>query len=227
MSFNVSFIIKAVDSFSAPMQAVKNSLASVKAKVDQVGQSLDKAGRKMRNFGGGMTVGVTAPIIAAGVMAIKTAGDIESMGIAFETMLGSQEKANKLMKDLIDYAAKTPFEMPEIGQAARTLLAFNVSAENILPTLSRLGDIAAGANIPMNDLALIFGKVLSKGKLQAEELNQMSERGIPIMSFLEKQLGKSKAEIYKMGEQGKISAKFVVDAFAAMTSEGGLFFKMT
>jgi tape measure domain-containing protein len=228
MSFNISYIIEAVDAFSPVAKQIKDSLGEIRKEAEKTGKSIAYTmGKKLKDFGGEMSMKFTAPLVALGTIAIKTAGDLEMLGVSFETMLGSKQKSDALMKGLVTYAAATPFEMPEVGQAAKVLLAFNVSAENVIPTLKMLGDIASGTGTPINELGLIFGKVLAKGKLQAEELNQMSERGIPLMGFLEKILHKSKGEIYKMGEQGKLSSKYVVDAFVQMTSKGGLFYQMT
>nr|DAD88513.1 MAG TPA: UBA2-like domain protein [Podoviridae sp. cttxo15] len=48
-----------------------------------------------------------------------------------------------MLQNLSDFAAKTPFELPEVRQNAKQLLAMGVSAENIIPTMKALGDVAS------------------------------------------------------------------------------------
>ena len=71
-----------------------------------------------------------------------------------------------------------------------------------------MGDIAAGSRNRLADLVQIYGKAMAKGKVQTEELNQLSERGVPILDTLVELAAKygheiSKEDVYKAAEKGQ------------------------
>ena len=75
--------------------------------------------------------------------AIGFNAQMEQARIGFATMLGSAEKAQKFLDDLADFAVKTPFEYPELLEAAKRMLAYGFAAEEVLPTLRAVGDASA------------------------------------------------------------------------------------
>ena len=157
---------------------------------------------------------------------VTLADNLEQAKIAFTTMLWSEEKAIALLEDLSDFSAKTPFELPEVRQNAKQLLAMGVSAENIIPTLKALGDVASWTGADMSRLAMNYGQVITQGKLTSRELKDFLVNGVPLLDELAKNAGKSKEEIQNMISSGQISANDVTKAFETMTSEGGKFADM-
>lgn len=158
--------------------------------------------------------------------AIKVAtvrGEFQQLEIAFSTMLGNKQKADALMQQLIDTAATTPFGMNDIANSAKQLLAYGAEADKVNETLVRLGDIAAGLSIPINDLAYLYGTTMVQGRLYTQDLNQFLNRGIPLVDELAKQFGVTKGEVKQLVEQGKVGFPEVEKAIVAMTSEGSKF----
>jgi tape measure domain-containing protein len=172
--------------------------------------------------GGAILAGMGALVVKSS----KLAGEMEQTEIAFETFLGSGEKMRQVIGDLNEFANKTSFTNDEIIKTGRTLLAANVPAEELTGTLKMIGDIAAGTKVPIQDLGAIYSKVMNKGKLQAEELNQLAERGIPIIDQLSKEFGVTKQQVFELGSKGKITSDVMVKAFRSMTKEGGKFFNL-
>ena len=150
-------------------------------------------------------------------------GEYQQLEIAFNTMLGSKSKGDALMAQLIDTAAKTPFEMKEIAEASKMLLAYGMEGDKVNETLIRLGDIAAGLSIPIKDLAFLYGTTMVQGRLYTQDLNQFLGRGIPLADELAKQFGKNKSEVKKLVEEGKIGFPEVQKAIEALTGEGSKF----
>ena len=157
---------------------------------------------------------------------ISLADNLEQAKNAFTTMLWSAEQAETMLQNLSDFAAKTPFELPEVRQNAKQLLAMGVSAENIVPTMKALGDVASWTGADMSRLAMNYGQVITQGKLTSRELKDFQVNGVPILDELAKNAGKSKEEIQNMISSGQISANDVTRAFETMTSEGGKFADM-
>lgn len=150
-------------------------------------------------------------------------GEYQQLEVAFETMLGSKSKADALMGQLIDTAAKTPFEMSEVAEASKMLLAYGMEGNKVNETLIRLGDIAAGLSMPLKDLAFLYGTTMVQGRLYTQDLNQFLGRGIPLADELAKQFGKNKSEVKKLVEEGKIGFPEVQKAIEALTGEGSKF----
>lgn len=150
-------------------------------------------------------------------------GEFQQLEIAFSTMLGNKQQADALMQQLIDTAATTPFGMNDIANSAKQLLAYGAEADKVNETLVRLGDIAAGLSIPINDLAYLYGTTMVQGRLYTQDLNQFLNRGIPLVDELAKQFGVTKGEVKQLVEQGKVGFPEVEKAIVAMTSEGSKF----
>ena len=214
-------------------------MADLKIRIKAVTQGLDKglqgAKSKLKGFGAAMgrtfTIGKAGALGIIGAFAALTSkvvaagAKFEQTSVAFATMLGNADRASKVLDKLAEFSTKTPFEPDEVFKAAKTLMAFGASAEDSVDIIKRIGDVSAGSGKDLNELARIYGKVFVKGKAQAEELNQFSEAGIPIIKELQKQYNATASEIFKMGSQGKISFNDIDQAFRNMTSEGGIFFK--
>ncbi|MBG8552359.1 tape measure protein [Hymenobacter sp. BT594] len=148
---------------------------------------------------------------------------MEKANVNFEVMLGSAEKAREVLGGLKQFADTTPFEFPEVQEAAKKLLAFNTPASELKSTLRSLGDIAAGVDAPIGEIAEIYGKARVQGRLFQEDINQLTGRGIPIIQELAKQFKVSDGEVKKLVETGKVGFPNIQKAFADLTSEGGKF----
>ena len=157
---------------------------------------------------------------------IAVRSQFQQLEISFGTMLKSKEKANALMSQMADLAAKTPFGLEEVSEGAKRLLAFQVPAEEVTETLRRMGDVAAGLGVPMGQLIHVYGQVKAQGKLMTNDLYQFMNAGIPIIAELSKVVGKSETEIKDMVSAGKIGFPEVQAVIKNMTNEGGLFFNL-
>jgi len=139
--------------------------------------------------------------------------------VSFTTMLWSADKAKDMIKDLSEFAAKTPFELSWIRDSAKQLLAMWVQAEDMIPTLKSLWDVSAWLNVPLERLALNYWQVLTQGKLTWKELRDFTTAWVPLLDELSKNLNKSKTEIQDLISEWKVSADDVVKAFRTMTDE--------
>lgn len=157
---------------------------------------------------------------------INIRGEFQKTEIAFGTMLKSTDKAKALMGQMVELAAKTPFSLQDVSTGAKQLLAFQVPAEQVVDTLTRMGNIAAGLGVPLGRINLVYGQVMAKGKLAGDDLRQFTEAGIPMLAELAKKFNTSTAEISKMVTAGKIGFKDVQDVLFSMTNEGGMFFNL-
>lgn len=150
----------------------------------------------------------------------------EQAEIAFGVFLGSASAAKDMIEELRDLAKETPLEFAEVRDAAKRLSAFGIEASKIVPTMRTLADVSAGLQIPIGDLAYLFGTIKTQGKAMTVDLMQFANRGIPIWEELGKVTGKTGAELRKLVESGGVGFPQIESAFRNMTSEGGKFFQM-
>jgi tape measure domain-containing protein len=175
-----------------------------------------KAGIGTALAGGAAAMGV-------GVKAVNAAADFEQTKVAFATMIGDAGKAEQTLAKLRELGAQTPFEFPELADAGRKLIAFGESADSVPETMRRIGDVSAGVQAPVNEIAELYGKARVQGRLFAEDINQLTGRGIPIIQELAKQFGVSDSQVKKLVESGQVGFPNIERAFIDMTSQGGKF----
>ena len=147
----------------------------------------------------------------------------QQLEISFTTMLGSEQKAGALMNQLVQTAAKTPFDMSTITNGAKQLLAYGTAANEVNDILVHLGDISAGLNVPLGDLVYLYGTTMSQGRMYTMDLRQFMGRGIPMAEELGKIMGKTTQEVQQAVTDGKVGADLVKKAIINMTEEGGKF----
>lgn len=171
--------------------------------------------------------GITAPVAAMGMAQIYkglgAAGKFEQTTIAFETMIGSVEETQKVLKDLTEFAAKTPFEMPEIEQAARGLIMFGERGDELMETLDILGNAASGTSSDFGMLALIFNQVRGVGRLLTQDFRQLSTRGVMSLQDIADHFGVTTAEAQKMLSAGQVSFEDLRSILKRASEEGGRF----
>jgi len=218
------------------MATMKSLMVVVGAKTEGFQKGIEKSAATLKSFekrvectqklAKGLIAGfaaVSAAAVGLGIKSVQLAGKVEQTEVAFTTMLGSAEKAQEMLKGLQQFAATTPFQFEGISDAAKKLIAFGISAEETIPTLKRIGDISAGIGAPIGEIAELYGKARVQGRLFAEDINQLTGRGIPIIQELAKQFGVAESEVKKLVESGQVNFKNLEQAFISLTSEGGKF----
>lgn len=157
---------------------------------------------------------------------VSVRGQFQQLEIAFETMLGSGSKAKALMDQMAETAAKTPFDLQGVAGGAKQLLAYGESADKVNDTLVRLGNIASGLSIPLNDIVYLYGTTMVQGRLYAQDVRQFTGRGIPLVKELAAMYGKTAEEINAMVSEGKIGFPEVEKVIKKLTDQGGQFYNL-
>lgn len=159
--------------------------------------------------------GIGASIAAIGVASVKQAANLERVTTAFTNMLGSAEKSSAFIKDLQNFAAKTPFEFTQVTAAAQKFLAFGFTAEQVIPTLTAVGDAAAGVGLGaegIDRVTLALGQMAAKSKVQSDEMLQLTEAGIPAWQMLADKIGTSVPDAMDKVSKGAVDAQTGISA---------------
>lgn len=158
-----------------------------------------------------------------GLSTIKAAGDLEKMTVELGALLGSATLGRYELMKLQDFANKTPFELPGIVNSAKLLTGFGVTLKEMPDLLNVLGNIAAGTGKPLEELAMIFGRVQAETKLNTRTLNELNNAGINIGPSLAKNLHIPLSQLRKTVEDGKVSFDMFNKALVAIQAPGGVF----
>ena len=209
------------------MSVVANVAINVDSRgaVSKLRQVQQGAQQTERAVGGlGAAIGKLA-VAFAGVQAIKfvftQAAQLQTQARSLEILAGSAEKAGKIIKELQDLGAITPFTSTELIDSAKRLQAFGVETEKVVETTRRLADASGATGAELSGLVTAYGQVQAKGRLQGEELLQFQERGIALQEELRKMYGMTGEEFQKALSKGQVSAKAVEVALINLTNAGG------
>lgn len=206
---------------------LKKSLREANAfedSMDGINKKSKSAGASLKSAFGGLAIAAGVAFIGKEILTLGI--NMEQTRVSFETFLGSKSAANKVIDELNEFSNVTPFTNDQVISAGKQLLAFGLEAEKLKPTLRAIGDISAGTGKDFNELSSIYGKAMTSGIIQGEELNQLSEAGIPIIKEFAKMFGVQETAIKKMGSEGKITFADLETAFSNMSGEGGMFFNL-
>lgn len=201
-----------------------NSFGVLNNKLKELDITLQSTGQNMSAVGGGMSVAITAPILAGAGAGLKFNATMEDFTANFETMLGSADKAQSMLAELSDFAKSTPFEMAGLADSAKILLNFGIDSKDVMNTIGMLGDVSMGNQEKLSRITLAFGQIQSTGRLMGQDLNQLINSGFNPLQVISEKTGRSMANLKKDMEDGAISADMVTGAFKSATSEGGMFF---
>lgn len=200
---------------------VKRGVREMSQTMEQEGISIEKMFERIKTAAALSIAGFSAKEFVQQVATVR--GEFQKLEVAFTTMLGSADKANALMNQLVQTAATTPFDLQGVAGGAKQLLAYGVAADDVNDTLIHLGDIAAGLSLPLNDLVYLYGTTITQGRMFTMDLRQFMGRGIPLADELAKQFGVAESEVAGLVSAGKVGAEEFKKAIMSMSSEGGKF----
>ena len=202
-------------------RGVQDGISQTARAVEQQGQSIENVFSRIKSVASVAFAGFTAKEIISTLGTVR--GEFQQFEIAFETMLGSGQKAKGMISDLANLAASTPFDMKGVVNGAKQLLAYGFAANEITDTMRRLGDISAGLGLNLQDLTWLYGTTMVQGRLFTRDLMQFTGRGIPLTEELAKQFGVTKDKVSELVTAGQVGFPEVKKAIESLTNEGGKF----
>lgn len=249
-------IAKMFQQLNSDVKAMRKSLDSIDSKnVRRVGDDLEtvskqskKATSGIKGFAdkcnkmtgalsaiaavqlGSVFTGMAGGILNMGIASVQAAAQMRQYEIAFQTMLKSAEAGTQMLRDLQQFAAETPFDVPGVVSAGQQLMAFGFKAEEIIPMLTNLGDAASGLGLGtegVSRLAYALGQMQTSGKLNAQDMMQLTSAGISAWDMLAQAAGKTVAEMKDLCSKGAIDSKAAVQTIVTGMNEqfGGMMAK--
>jgi tape measure domain-containing protein len=218
--------IAAIDGsqFHAELRAMRSDLNNFTSSMQTQGAQIESFANKATAAAAGFFSTQAAFGFVKSMVDVR--GEFQKIEIAFNTMLGSKEKADQLMAEAVKLAAITPFTLQDVASGAKQLLAYGFAANDITKDLTMLGNVAAGVGSQLGDLTYLYGTLRASGRVTQVDINQFAGRGIPIYEELAKVLNITTAEVRNYVSAGKIGFPQVEKAFQNMTGQGGKFFNL-
>lgn len=249
-------IAKMFQQLNSDVKAMRKSLDSIDSKnVRRVGDDLETVSKQSKKATGGIKgfadkcnkmtgalsaiaavqlgsvfTGMAGGILNMGIASVQAAAQMRQYEIAFQTMLKSAEAGTQMLRDLQQFAAETPFDVPGVVSAGQQLMAFGFKAEEIIPMLTNLGDAASGLGLGtegVSRLAYALGQMQTSGKLNAQDMMQLTSAGISAWDMLAQAAGKTVAEMKDLCSKGAIDSKAAVQTIVAGMNDqfGGMMAK--
>lgn len=210
--------------FLRRLREVENGVKNTSKQIEQSGLGIEELFNRMTRAAAAFGAGFTAKELISNIAQVR--GEFQQLEVAFKTMLGSEDKANALMQQLVKTAATTPFDLQGVANGAKQLLAYGENVENVNDDLIRLGNIAAGFSQPLGDIVYLYGTTMTQGRLYTADLNQFTGRGIPMIRELAKVFGVAEGEVKSLVEAGKVGFPEVQKVIQNLTNEGGMFYNL-
>lgn len=210
--------------FLRRLREVENGVKNTSKQIEQSGLGIEELFNRMTRAAAAFGAGFTAKELISNIAQVR--GEFQQLEVAFKTMLGSEDKANALMQQLVKTAATTPFDLQGVANGAKQLLAYGENVENVNDDLIRLGNIASALSQPIGDIVYLYGTTMTQGRLYTQDLNQFTGRGIPMIRELAKEFGVAENEVRGLVEAGKVGFPEVQKVIQNLTNEGGMFFNL-
>lgn len=217
---------------------LKDLITGKMAEIVAQGERMDA---KLSNIGGGGKGGMMQSVLGANLLtgaiqrgagaitdfakeSIIAFGELEQFQTSLTTMFkGNRDEADALIQRLQEFAKTTPFELTEIQDATKMMIAYGSTSGSVVNEMRMLGDISSGVGAPLKDIAYLYGTLRTQGKAYAMDIRQFAGRGIPIIEALAKQFKVSKNEVMDLVSKGKVGFKEVEAALNSLTEKGGQF----
>lgn len=210
------------------IRSVQDALDMADRSSARLSSGVGGLGKALRSIPGAEFFMNSIVALTTGVGIVSKMGmEAEKTATSFNVLVGSEEKAAKMLGELNKYADNTLWDRSTTQEAAKTMLGFGVSTESVVNDLKMLGDVAMGDKNKMQQLALVFGQISAAGKLQGQDLLQLINAGYNPLLDISELTGRSVAQLKEDMSKGLVTFDMVRAAFQKATGEGGKFANMT
>lgn len=219
-------------SFVAAIQAniddFQRNLDRAQARMDifanTIGKRVAEVGQTFQNVGGKLSI-LTAAITALGVSSIKTFGDIQSLKMGLEAIMGSAEEAEKEFTKLLEVAKLPGLGLKEAVKGSVALQSAGFSADEARRSLMAFGNALAtvGKGAPELDLVnLALTQLQNKASGFGQDLRQLTEQLPQLRGAMTEAFGTADSEeIAKLGYTGSQVVKMLTDEFEKLPKVTG------
>lgn len=219
-------------------------LVRIGADISQFSRNMNAATKRMSAFGrmanssSGLTVGklgaiggaalalhTTMRTLRSGVEKAFTRIDtMEQFERVMTTMLDPSEDVNDILNTINDTVTGTAYGLDDGARAVQRFVTSGVDVHKATDAIAAWGDSVAfygdGSVATYNTVVDALSKMNTKGSVQMEELNRITEAGIPALDIYADATGQSVDEVAKQMQAGELDASEFMDTMTEALSEG-------
>ena len=176
-----------IDNATKPLQWIKNQIFSIQGLIT------------------GLATGVAAKQLV--IDPISLADQMETASIGFETMFGDAAKAENMMNKIKDFAAKTPFDTSGVISSVQQMMRAGWTEDTVMQDMEKIGNAAAAAGQGtegVQGIVLALQQMRMAGKLNAQDMMQLTNRGVKAWDYVAKAIGTTIPEARALSEKGLI-----------------------
>lgn len=205
---------------SKPGQSFQKELS---ADIGKTTSAFSEMGNSLKNIGLGVAQ-ASLGSLAATMSGVATKGlnlgsMLEQNKLSFKALTGSAEGSRTVLSSVADFAANNPFQMLDVSNVAREMVAMSVPAQDIAEHLKTVGNVAVASGGDIKGIGHVFSQVAAQGKLMTQDMYQLVNQGVAIMPALARVTGKSMEELRDDMAKGKISFELMTKAMKAIVPE--------
>jgi tape measure domain-containing protein len=195
------------------LSQLKGDQDKAKRSVKEFSKTLTKdVSDSMTSLGQKMSLGITAPLLALGRAAVNAAKDFDSLKRGLTAVSGSSAETERQLKRLREVAKLPGLSFEQAVEGSTRLQAAGLSARLAERSLKAFGNALATVGKGSSELAgvnLALSQIVSKGKVSAEEINQIAERVPQIRRIMISAFGTADTEIL---QKAKITSQQFIQA---------------
>lgn len=167
-----------LDGFNAGATAMEKRMETASSNVVGSAGQMDDA---ISKIGGAFTRIVGAGAAAGFVKQMfNVRSEMQNTEAMLRVFLGSTEKAASFFKQLQGYAYNNVFEFKDLAAQSAQMLAYGNAVETVIPTINKLSEVAAGTNVPLEELVGIWNKVKVTDKMDSNTIYSLGAKGIDV-----------------------------------------------
>jgi len=204
-------VARAIENFKKLSEGVDES----EEKTLSLGEALDSISKK--------SLIISGVFGAAGIAAVKLAGENEKLKLSLRNMLGSADEAAAVFEDWRRLGSSPGLSVDEVFSLGRAMANMGQSTQYATSTIQMLGNVAAGTGVSFGEISSAFERARAMGNLTTRDLVRLQQQGIPVVKQLSVELGVSEDRVRQLAAEGKISFAELEKAFRSMTDPGGQF----
>jgi tape measure domain-containing protein len=205
---------KAITNLALQFSGIKTAAKAFDVASDAISGTINVLGKIGLAASGLEAIGKSAAAMGMGLL--QGNANLEMVTISFQTLLGSASAAQDMLKQLTAFAASTPFELTGLEANTQKLLAFGFSAKDIIPLMTSMGDAISalgGTQDNLNSLVYVMGQMRQEAHINAGDIMQMVNLGIPALQMLADHYHVTTSQIQEMISKGLIPGNEAVAIF--------------
>lgn len=191
---------------------ISANINDFKAKLTEAQGKAEKFASGLKTIGGGLTLGITAPLTALAAASLKAFGGVESLKNGLTALTGSAQQANKQFESLKTLSSDVGVSLDDAAKASINLQTIGFTAERAEIAIRGIANAATLLGKGQDDIngALYGLQQLANTEFPlGEDLNILKERLPQVSVLLKEAFGSARSEdLQKM----KITSAQVVDA---------------